>query len=310
MIDLDKMSSKILITLVSVWIVCFGCTELPRPESEHRETPINDGARGAPAAVAGAVSPITSEPPVQSKERPLPSTELISIPSLDSKIRFDADRSMLPPSWQTQEINVQLSPVSNMDLQHKCADAIIEEFKKYPSILITANLRFAIVVRSLTLGPHNAGIAGTNSRSDVFLSTDYTRCDMTEIARRVKSAFSHEFSSILLRNHKILFDAHAWEAENPRDFKYVGEGADVVGDGRYSTVFSVSAARHGFYCSYAEASMEEDFNCVAQHLFDGAWPDDISVYPHLKRKFDLAIEFYHKMDPVFTSEFFDNIRLH
>jgi hypothetical protein len=70
----------------------------------------------------------------------------------------------------------------------------------------------------------------------------------------------------------------------------------------------VLCAKNGFISAYAETSQEDDFNCVVQHLFDGEWPSNIDEYPQLKKKFEIAMEFYHKLDAQFDTHFFESLR--
>lgn len=113
--------------------------------------------------------------------------------------------------------------------------------------------------------------------------------------------FHHEFSSLLLKAFPI--ERKRLESAWPSKVYTFHDGASAVTQKKCSTVFDPNLAKNGFVCQYAEASFEEDVNCIAPHLFmetyklDAFDPKQLEKFPSLKKKFKQLAEFYFEIDP-------------
>lgn len=113
--------------------------------------------------------------------------------------------------------------------------------------------------------------------------------------------FIHEYSSFLLIWNYDLFPEDEWNKINPIGSEY--SKVDFFN-------FNEELPReNGFLINYSMSERENDFNIIAQHLFEGEpkfldsefWPI-AEEYPKIKQKVDIVIDFYQKIDPVFTEE--------
>ena len=104
-----------------------------------------------------------------------------------------------------------------------------------------------------------------------------------------------EFSSILFHNYN--FPKAKWAALNPKSFKYVGRGPDMLEEKNLYGQNDL-LLRQGFLVKYSQASMEEDFNMIVRWLF--IKPKELEIvankYPIIKAKRDLVIKFYESID--------------
>ncbi|MCB1276309.1 hypothetical protein [Prosthecobacter sp.] len=173
---------------------------------------------------------------------------------------------------------------------------------KYPPQILQADLKAVYVLAELRY----SGVitSGTNSRTCVYLKIGDEKKGFTDT--HIESVFHAEFSSILLRNHARHFDKEAWQAVNPPGFRYLGNGVDAVKQKKAGLKLSDALHEIGFLKEYSQSTLENDFNALANLLFSGdanLW--EISArFPKIRRKVDLALAFYQKLDPAFTELYF------
>ena len=119
--------------------------------------------------------------------------------------------------------------------------------------------------------------------------------------------FHHEFSSLLLKSHSFWTDP--WTI-HPKEFIYLTEkykcwktlekAVDI------STAGSSEDYEKGFMRAYGQTDFENDFNEYSAVIF--TYPEKfkkiINQYPRVRGKFLVWLEFYQKIDPIFTEEYF------
>jgi hypothetical protein len=119
----------------------------------------------------------------------------------------------------------------------------------------------------------------------------------------------HEFSSILLNKYYNRFNEGKWEKTNQNKFDYLDGGGPEAIQEKLTSKYSLTLFKRGFIMEYATASVEEDFNCMAESLFacyDHFWPN-VEKYRRLRKKLKQTISFYNFIDPVFTKKYFQKI---
>ncbi len=118
----------------------------------------------------------------------------------------------------------------------------------------------------------------------------------------------HEFSSLLLKLHTLLLNP--WFEQNPKDFKYLD---DIYGN--YKTMIKKNIKfkaddvktnyEKGFVSDYGRTNFENDFNEYSAMIF--TYPEKfkkiMNQYPRERGKFLVWLEFYHKIDPIFTEAY-------
>jgi hypothetical protein len=139
-------------------------------------------------------------------------------------------------------------------------------------------------------------------RRIVYLVNDGKQSDNFSVA-----AFHHEFSSVLLKRHTVFLNP--WLELNPRNFKYSQELTNNVED-----IYGVSLEgtivdyKDGFLNAYSQISFEDDFNEFSRIIFTQPekFKKIMNQYPQIRSKFMIWLEFYHKIDPIFTEEYLLN----
>lgn len=173
---------------------------------------------------------------------------------------------------------------------------------KYPPHVLQEDLKAVYVLAELRY----SGVitSGTNSRTSVYLKIGDVKKGFTE--EHIEGVFHAEFSSVLLRKHARHFDEAAWQAVNPPGFAYLGNGVDAVKLKKAGLTLRDEMHRAGFLVEYAQSTMENDLNGIAKMLFNGeaALWEIAARFPKIRRKLDLALAFYQKIDPAFTEAFF------
>jgi hypothetical protein len=172
-------------------------------------------------------------------------------------------------------------------------------FEKYPVSVIKEYLNAVYFAKELEYNGTRYGGTYDPFRRIVYLVNNGKKSDELAIG-----IFHHEFSSILLKRHG--FYLNPWLEQNLKNFKYSNETKSVVKD-IYSVSFygTDTDYNHGFLDAYSRKSFEDDFNEYARMIFTK--PQKLkkimNQYPRVRGKFLLWLDFYHKIDPIFTEEY-------
>ncbi len=218
---------------------------------------------------------------------------------------FTAVRTgMFPSAWNVREISPVASSLEAGEV-NRSFSILDRAMEKYPEGLLKRNLKRVYVMRRLSF--YGVPYGGTNSSDTIYLANAGREMGFTD--RFLEESFHHEFSSILLRNYPSLFDRRAWLQANPPGFKYLGDGTMAVRSGTASTKASPRLQADGFMAQYATASIEEDFNMVAEALLSGNsdfWKA-VQNSPRLRQKADVAIRFYNALSGSFNETAFRSL---
>lgn len=176
-------------------------------------------------------------------------------------------------------------------------------FDKYPIEVIKKNLN-AIYFAGI-IDADGLWYGGTYDpfRRIVYLVDSGTKSD-----DQAMDTFHHEFSSLLLKRHS--FFVNPWSDHNSKDFKYFREkndnwetlekALDSTEDG------NAEVYEQGFVTVYGQTNFENDFNEYSALIF--TYPQKfkkiMDQYPRVRSKFLLWLEFYQKLDPIFTEAHF------
>ena len=223
--------------------------------------------------------------------------------NIEDKIRFKVEDKMFPSDWYNKEINAKAKDLSLSEIE-RSKNIIINALKKYPEdVLITLNKTYVLGYLSF----YGVEYGGTNSSDCVYITNKGVKAGFTDLY--IKNSFHHEFSHILLRSYSSFLNTELWENINPKNFKYLGTGVEAIKEGKASEVYDSSLNEKGFLYKYAQSNLEEDFGSFAENIFvnDPLFWKAIDKYPKLKEKFNLVVDFYHSINPIFTEEYFREI---
>ncbi|MFL5752385.1 MAG: hypothetical protein ACJ76F_03185 [Bacteroidia bacterium] len=219
-------------------------------------------------------------------------------------IIFVEEENMFPESWYGGEINGKGFSLDTSEYE-RSEKMILKALSKYPVPVLTKNLKKIYIVHSIQFYGQTFG--GTNSNDRVYVGNKGVEMGYTD--EYLEQTFHHEFSSVLLRKYPSFFDQENWKAANSEDFSYGKGGVAALKSGESDQDFDSTLNKQGILCQYGKASVEEDFNTFAENLFlssDNFW-DIIARYERLNKKAQLIINFYKKLDPVFTGKYFEKI---
>jgi hypothetical protein len=221
-----------------------------------------------------------------------------------ASIKTTIDDGMFPSRWRAPDVDVRATTPSQ-DAAAMGVAAIRDATSLYPPQLLS-ELEHVYLVGELSFSGILAG--GTNSANCLYLATSIGgRRRSTE---EIKAAFHHEFSSILMRRHPSRLLEADWTACNTGRFAYLGNGVLASKQNRASMTIDPRLFESGFLCQYAQSSMENDFNCVAQELFLGSqrlWAASRD-FDRIRCKVDRTIAFYESLCQAMDRTYFESLK--
>lgn len=121
--------------------------------------------------------------------------------------------------------------------------------------------------------------------------------------------FNHEMNHVLQNTYKELFDSYYedWQSNNPEGFEYYGYERYI--DEYFSNEEWLKMYKDGFISSFSMVSYSEDLAEISSRAFanDPIFWKSINNYPGIRQKFELMVDFYNKIDPSITLEYFEKI---
>jgi len=216
-------------------------------------------------------------------------------------IVFDTEPRMFPSNWYCKRIHAEAVSLPKT-YRAQAMDILNRAIAKYPEEVLFAYLKKVYVMQSMNF--FGVPYGGTNAREMVYLA--YENSSPGFSAEYLEGVFHHEFSSVLLRKFQKEFDEEGWLKANPSGFRYGEGGVQAIKNGEASMEYDLDLHPSGFLNKYSLSAREEDFNVFAQNLFSGGLPfwNIVDTYPSIREKTSLMIRFYHRIDPVFTEEYF------
>ncbi|MFO1484538.1 MAG: hypothetical protein U1F71_14350 [Verrucomicrobiaceae bacterium] len=220
------------------------------------------------------------------------------------RIITSSDAAIFPESWQKAPVLASGEALRDNQLD-RVRTILDRALKKYPAQVLKDELETVYVLAELRYS--SVITSGTNSRTCVYLKIGDVKKGFTDA--HIEGVFHAEFSSILLRNHADCLDKSAWRAVNPTGFKYLGNGVDAVKQKVASAALRDELHEQGFLVEYAQSTLENDLNGFAKMLFNGepALWETAAKFPKIRRKLDLTLAFYKKIDASFTEAFFRSL---
>lgn len=210
-------------------------------------------------------------------------------------ISLEATPEILPKSWQRADYDVRMAPIKT-EMIETAKQAVGKAEGKYPGDMLKQYLKQTHLLGDLNF--FQTSYLGTNSKDKLYIVADGTN--------DVEKTFHHELSSILLRQHPEYLDQAAWNNTLPKGFEYGGGTVAAHRSGMDSLTLERSEARQGFVCDYSRASQENDFNMIAENLFDGnqTFWKTVDRNPMLRKKVELVVQFYEKLDSRLNADYF------
>ena len=300
------------------------------PKTSHRvgrftESVIRRRLAAAPAWMLGAwlagAAPTLAQPDAAASESPSAS-QAQTAPSFDETGRDARDLLQFPDFVRTAagETSIVARLVCFCGRTHLATntwsvealddkelarqrDMLKSALAKYPLDLLSDRLECTYFLRSGSLkrfreGQWGNSVLGTYGEKSLYVSVRGGKRSRGW-SLLSEAVFHHELSSILMGHYPQMFRPKDWEAANDPGFAYRNKGG-----GSPQAITNFLSA--GFVCSYGMANVENDVNTYAMWLFTRAdWLfEQAARNPRVQRKVDLLIQFYGRLDPTYTREFF------
>jgi hypothetical protein len=218
----------------------------------------------------------------------------------DIEIVYEIDETFTPirggPHWEY----CTLEPIDKRVLV-RYPKILEEAFAKYPAHVINKYLsaiHFAGVIE--LRGFYFGGTVDSTRRIVYFVD------DGTQSGQEAVGTFHHEFSSLLLARHGLFLNP--WLEQHPEGLRYKSQMYDNDEDVYADTSLEGTESDYedGFMNSYGQTNFDNDFNEYAAMVF--TYPEKfkqiMDQYPRVRCKFLVFLDFYRKIDPIFTEAYF------
>ena len=205
-------------------------------------------------------------------------------------------RNIFPSYFIDSPVNVSYEPLDT-NRAGTISNILSAELSKYPKKFLDLSLDEVCVFASLNIFGNSVG--GTHGDSSVFLIDCTKDSDLRE-------NFHHEFNHILYYQFGTWFDLDGWKAANKAGFSYGNGGTEAITNKSYKNIGLEYSSKDGFVTEYAKSAIEEDIAETSMYLFCGndefwAVVDSNTI---LKEKVRILVNFYNRLDPVFTMKYF------
>jgi hypothetical protein len=207
-----------------------------------------------------------------------------------------------PPIPAGPDRNSEVKPIAHQQLS-KYPFILQRALAKYPDHVIKKYLTAIYFAGKIELDGFNVGGTYDPFRHVIYLVNNGRQTD--DFA---ESVFHHEFSSLLILGNSFFLNP--WIDHNPKNYKYLDDIYDnwkvMRKNVRLSTKGKDEDYEKGFMDSYGQTSFENDFNEYSAMIF--TYPEKfkniMNRYPRVRAKFLVWLNYYHKIDPIFTEEYF------
>jgi hypothetical protein len=221
-------------------------------------------------------------------------------------ISFSYSQTIFPDSWQELPINAKGEQLDIAEIQ-RCKAVMVKALSKYPAAALQKNLEIVYFLKSMKF--YDVGYGGTNSTDALYLTDGGTAMGYTDLY--LEQTFHHEYSSILYRNNPSFIDEEGWKKANIPGFDYNDpeNGVGAIRNNQSSQEHDTALCKKGFLTQYSLSGMENDINTFAQNIFSPSadfWKI-VDQNPRIKRKVNLLVSFYNKIDPLFTEAYFQKL---
>ncbi len=218
-------------------------------------------------------------------------------------VGFLYSKEIFPQSWQGGSINAAGQQIDRKEIP-RSKSIIAKALSKYPGSILSSNLKAVYFLKEMMF--YDVGFGGTNSSDAVYITNEGLSLGYTD--RFVEQSFHHEFSSILFRTHPSFIDTSAWKDANVAGFIYNDpeDGVGAIRNKQSSQLLNTLFCGKGLLTQYSASSLENDVNTFAQNLFSPEkdfW-NYVDRFRGIKKKADLLINFYNRLNSAFTETYF------
>ncbi len=196
--------------------------------------------------------------------------------------------------------NSKVTPIRHRELL-RYPDLLMNAFNKYPIHVIKKNLKAIHFSSKIQEGELEYGGTYDPFRKVIYLIDDGRLSDDNAIY-----TFHHEFSSLLLKGYS--FYVNPWSDNNPQGFKYLYDKYKTwerLKEVQLSHKEDTDNYVKGFINTYGQTNFENDFNEYSAMIFTypQKFKEIMNQYPRVKKKFLVWLEFYQRIDPIFTEAY-------
>ena len=196
--------------------------------------------------------------------------------------------------------NSKVTPIRHRELL-RYPDLLMNAFNKYPIHVIKKNLKAIHFSSKIQEGELEYGGTYDPFRKVIYLIDDGRLSDDNAIY-----TFHHEFSSLLLKGYS--FYVNPWSDNNPQGFKYLYDKYKTwerLKEVQISHKEDTDNYVKGFINTYGKTNFENDFNEYSAMIFTypQKFKEIMNQYPRVKKKFLVWLEFYQRIDPIFTEAY-------
>jgi hypothetical protein len=179
-------------------------------------------------------------------------------------------------------------------------DILQKALEKYPDMVIKNYLKAIYFAGEIDYYGLRYGGTYDPFRGIIYLVDNGQKND-----DEAMSTFHHEISSLFLKGHSFWIDP--WTDHHPEDFKYLDDiySSWKAGKEARNAITDNYCYENGFVTDYGLTNFENDFNEYSEMIF--TYPERfkkiMNQYPRVRGKFKVWLEFYQKIDPIFTEEY-------
>lgn len=204
-----------------------------------------------------------------------------------------------PPIPEDPGMEITVRPIRHSVLA-AFPNLLSEALRKYPVSVIKQNLKAIYFAGEINQKSLRYGATYDPFRHIIYLISDGEHTDQYLIA-----TFHHEFSSLLLRGRSFFINP--WTKFNPEKFEYMFSKSKQSLEIYKSTSLIGTEAdyENGFMNTYGQVSFENDFNEYSAMTFTNPkkFKAIMNQYPRVRGKFLVWLQFYQKVDPIFTEDY-------
>jgi hypothetical protein len=204
-----------------------------------------------------------------------------------------------PPIPDGPHQNSKVKPMRHRVLV-RYPEILQKSFDKYPVEIIKMYLNRIHFAGEIDQAGFKFGGSYDPFRRIVYLIDNGENND-----EQAMSTFHHEFSSLLRKSHSFWIDP--WTDHHPEGFKYLSDRTGFTQKiyNNTSLVGTDDDFEKGFMNSYGQTCFENDFEEYSAMIFTNPqkFKEIMNQYPRVRGKFKVWLEFYQKIDPIFTEEY-------
>lgn len=185
-------------------------------------------------------------------------------------------------------------------LQSSVKRVIIEATEAYPLGFVPQHLTKLYIIGNEIKIENVNDVVATATDETIFLTIGEKNNKTLYLP-----VFHHSFNHLMQNTYKELFDSYYedWIFNNPEGFEYYG----YEPHGNYEDKSEMY--KDGFITSLSMFNYSEDFAEIAGYAFskDPIFLNSVMNYSRMRQKFELMVDFYNKIDPSITLEYFERI---